>query len=59
MTPGIHELLYNSGIYNVMPPNILAYGDQLYYIWIAMIFVIPLVIIIRSWREAEQRAREG
>lgn len=59
LTPQIRELLVGSGLYNLMPPSVLQYAQNIYFMWLAMIFLIPLVIIIKSWREAELKAREG
>lgn len=59
LTPDIKALLTSSGLYNLMPPSVLSFANNIYYMWVAMIFLIPLVILIKSWREAELKARES
>lgn len=51
-----YYLRYNSGLWNLMPPSVLAWGDTLYLIWIANILIVPAIIAITAWREAENRA---
>ena len=58
ITPIINTVAYHSGLWYNMPPAVLAYEDELYLVWIAMIAVIPIVLAITAIREAEQRARE-
>ena len=45
----------NKSILALMPPGVLAWSDRLYLIWIAQIIVMPIIISISAWREAEQR----
>jgi hypothetical protein len=59
LTPILKTMLYDSGMWNLLPANILIWGDTLYVFWIAMVIIIPAVILIKAWREAEQRAVEG
>lgn len=59
MGPTVKTMLYDSGLWDGLPANVLAFGDMLYDMWTAMIFIIPAIILIKSWREAEQRAVEG
>lgn len=56
ITPLIKTLRYDTGMWNLMPPSMLAWGDQLYVIWIAQIIIVPAIIIVTSWREAERKA---
>lgn len=51
-----YYMRYTSGLWNLMPPNVLAWGDTLYLIWIANIIIVPGIIGITAWREAENRA---
>lgn len=59
LTPQIKTLLTGSGLYNLMPPFVLQFAQNIYYMWLVMIFLIPLMILLKSWREAEQKARES
>ena len=54
--PIVYYFRYDSGLWNLMPPDILAWGDTLYLIWVANILIIPIIIGISAWREAEQKA---
>lgn len=56
MGPIVYFMRYNSGLWNNLPPDMLAWGDTLYLMWVAQIIIIPIIIAITAWREAEQRA---
>jgi hypothetical protein len=46
----------SKSILALMPPDILGSSDTLYLVWIAQIIIMPIIIGISAWREAEQRA---
>lgn len=54
--PIVYFMRYSSGLYDLMPPSVLAWADSLYLIWIANIIIIPAIIAVTAWREAENRA---
>ena len=57
---GIEKFVaYDTGLWNLMPSDMLAYQDQLYALWFAQIIIIPAIIIITAWREAERKAITG
>lgn len=56
--PILYFLRYDSGLWALMPPDMLAWGDTLYLIWVAQIIIIPAIIGITAWREAELRAKQ-
>lgn len=54
--PIVYYMRYDSGLWNLMPSDMLAWGDTLYLIWIANIIIVPGIIIVSAIREAERRA---
>lgn len=56
ITPIIKTVRYDIGTWNLMPPYMVAWGDQLYVLWIAQLIIVPAIIIITAWREAEAKA---
>lgn len=57
--PIVYFMRYSSGLWNLMPNDILAWGDSLYLIWVAQIIIMPAIIGISAWREAEAKAAAG
>lgn len=54
--PLVYESRYGMGLWDDLPTNMQAYGDNLYGIWILMVIIIAAVILITAWREAERKA---
>jgi hypothetical protein len=58
-SPVINTILHNSGWWNLMPPNVLAYGEVMYGLWIGLAIIIPAGLLIFAWREAHLKAVSG
>jgi len=56
LTPIIKTVRYDTGNWNLLPSDMVAWGDQLYVLWIAQLVIVPAIVIITAWREAEAKA---
>jgi len=54
-----NTILHHSGWWNLMPPDVLAYGEVLYGLWIGQAIIIPAGLLIFAWREAHLKAVAG
>lgn len=52
--PVVYKTRYENSQWDDMPTNILAFGDQMYGIWILFIIVIAAVILLASIMEADR-----
>ena len=52
VTPVVTEVRYNNSMWDDMPTNILAMGDQIHGIWILFILVIAGMIIFMGFQRA-------
>lgn len=59
MGPIVYYMRYDSGLWDLMPSNMLSWGDNLYLVWIANIIIVPGIILVTAWREAERKAVSG
>lgn len=55
----VYRTRYENPFWDDVPANILAFGDQMYGIWLLMIIIIPAVLIVAAWRESERKAAAG
>jgi hypothetical protein len=54
--PLVYNARYGMGLWDDLPVNIQAYGDNLYGIWILIIVILAAILLITAWREAERKA---
>lgn len=52
--PVVYKLRYQNSQWDSMPTNILAFGDQIYGIWILFTIIIAAVILLASIMEADR-----
>ena len=57
--PVIFTARYSTGLWDKEPINIIAFGDQIYGIWLLLIPVIAAGLLLFAWREAERKAALG
>lgn len=55
-TPIIYQTRYENAMWDDMPSNIQAFGDQMYGIWALVAIIIAAIILMAAWNSAN-RAR--
>lgn len=59
-TPLITDMRYNNSMWDDMPTNVLAFGDQMHGIWLLFSLVIAVMLILLLFSEANRtRAVQG
>ena len=51
----VYETRYENSMWDDMPANIQAWGDQVYGIWILVAVVIAAVLLLAAWSESNRR----
>ena len=54
-TPLITDLRYANSMWDDMPTNVLAFGDQMHGIWLLMSLVIAAMLVLLLLSEASNR----
>ena len=52
VTPIVTDARYNNSMWNDMPTNVLALGDQIHGIWLLFILVIAGMIVLMGFQRA-------
>ena len=58
-TPIITDLRYSNSMWDDMPTNILAFGDQIHGIWLLMSLVIAAMLVLLLLSEAANKRAIG
>ena len=54
-TPIVTDLRYNNSMWDDMPTNILAFGDQIHGIWLLLSLVIAAMLVLLLLSEASNK----
>lgn len=52
--PIVYKTRYENSQWDSMPTSVLAFGDQLYGVWILMIIIIAAIVLLASINEADR-----
>ena len=58
LSPIMEDLRYENPLYDNMPTEILAFGDQMHGLWLMTAVIIAAIILLSGFGEA-MRARAG